>query len=119
MKIASEILDGKNFDRDEITTKLKELVHNTPGKDLSGLGKQAIDICASTGEDFSELIDTVNSSWSNKSTNKYMVSFADVCSKIYNDEIVRTEYGECAKLLLSFVWNQYNWVMRHNGWFYR
>ena len=69
-------------------------------------------------KDFSELIDKINNSWKNKRTNKYMISFADVCSKIYNDEIIREEYLNCVKLLLSFVWDLFNLVMRHNGFFY-
>ena len=73
---------------------------------------------APTEEGFSELIDKINNSWKNKRTNKYMISFADVCSKIYNDEIIREEYRNCVKLLLSFVWDLFNWVMRHNGFFY-
>ena len=73
---------------------------------------------APTEEGFSELIDKINNSWKNKRTNKYMISFADVCSKIYYDEIIQEEYRNCVKLLLSFVWDLFNWVMRHNGFFY-
>ena len=73
---------------------------------------------APTEEGFSELIDKINNSWKNKRTNKYMISFTDVCSKIYYDEIIREEYRNCVKLLLSFVWDLFNWVMRHNGFFY-
>ena len=47
-----------------------------------------------------------------------MVSFADACSKIYNDKIVRAEYHDYAKLLLSSVWTRYNWTIRGNGFAY-
>ena len=45
-------------------------------------------------DQWDELIDKINNSWKNKRTNKYMISFADVCSKIYYDEIIREEYFE-------------------------
>ena len=77
-----------------------------------------MDVCASSEENFSKLIDSVNSRWINKSTNEYMVTFADVCSKIYNNETLKKEYRDCAKLLLSFVWTRFNWIMRHNGFPY-
>ena len=90
-------------------------MHIVPSERWSGLGKQAMDICSSSEENFSKLIDTVNSSWINKSTNEYMVTFEDDCSKIYKDETVRKEYRDYAKLLLSFVWTRFIWSMRHNG----
>ena len=85
---------------------------------LEKRGKEAMDVCASSEENFSKLIDTVNSSWSNKSTNEYTATFADACSKIYNDETLRKEYRDCAKLLLSFISTRFNRTMRRNGFSY-
>ena len=74
-----------------------------------------MDVSSSIGENLSKLIYNINNTWKNKKTNEYMVSFAEVCSKIYKDESIRAEYCDCAKCLLSWVWEKFNWTMSHNG----